>query len=954
MENPYFKKEKILKKYSYKKRLLKGNQLTNILKTYNNINNEIIINIKNNEKYSTDADKKYEVRKIRLKLPNELIQKKETFDFLDLNLRNTNNSRNSNKQIIPNSIIYKQNIENKKYRLGRLINDLSLKNKYDTSINTNNTFQYTETNPINIINNTESNTSIKKVKKEGNQILLNKVKVNYYKKPIYSFGNIVYHKINNLSYNKKTKSTNNTNTISNKKIILENIKQPPIYKINPIMNLPSRNHKENYIKKNPMKKSNTNIINNKIHYRKIKPKEIKVNSRDSLAPINVNRRKQFYSNNESTRKDDEFNNNSNNINDSRVINKTSNNTFNRKSFRFLVKQTNKNNELSTSFSKCYHNNSRKRPLLQSSQTFSFNDSMSFTNTYNETESNNESTFNNNETNVKRRTKYYTQKTLQNNDKNNFILINDETNRKKIDENISRKKYILNYLNTPKYRLIYRGSKLNTLFSSNTLTSQNSDYKKNLRNISAISLSGINLDLYYLEEKFKLVVDKIRNYEKCSKECYDYIKYFFDHNFYNELLKPFKSEENIKQMKNYIKIEILCFFLCYDVSLSDTFKITEILLKSIFEIIFHNFMLYLCLIVSQSENKTDNIIIVLNKIIKDNLKDINHDHHNMNENKYINTFSNNSKSIIDYYNIIINNIYNINRNTNLESNNKDFPDCVFNMLDTNNNNDDNNKISEEQRKAIISIFFTEIIKSIDKYNIEFFQQFFEYILCFDNNEKELNNIDIIQEKSIDNINYKNKDIKYFLPPIQENKEYSLILDLEDTLIHSHRDFNFKKRLNLCNINKKIITFRPDLFKFLQEMKPLFELILFSSNTPEYVDPIVNSIQKEEKYFDYILYRRHITLDDEGNNVKNLELIGRDLKKVIIVDDISRYFNLQKENGINIKPFYGNGKRDGNTLQVLGEVLKKIRKDVEESNDIRISLKKFRNLLFPDVVDKLEEI
>ena len=85
---------------------------------------------------------------------------------------------------------------------------------------------------------------------------------------------------------------------------------------------------------------------------------------------------------------------------------------------------------------------------------------------------------------------------------------------------------------------------------------------------------------------------------------------------------------------------------------------------------------------------------------------------------------------------------------------------------------------------------------------------------------------------------------------------------------------------------------------------------------------------------------------------MEFLGRDLKNIIIIDDIPRYFKLQKENGINIKPFSGDSKKDGNTLKILKDILKKIRQDVEESNDIRISLDKFRKELFPNVVDKLD--
>ena len=103
---------------------------------------------------------------------------------------------------------------------------------------------------------------------------------------------------------------------------------------------------------------------------------------------------------------------------------------------------------------------------------------------------------------------------------------------------------------------------------------------------------------------------------------------------------------------------------------------------------------------------------------------------------------------------------------------------------------------------------------------------------------------------------------------------------------------------------------------------------------------------------MLYRNHITLDEDGNNVKNLELIGRNIKKIIIIDDIPRYFKLQKDNGINIKPFLGNISSDKNTLKTLAYILKKIRIDAEETNDIRVSLKKFKHMLDPDVISSLK--
>lgn len=54
-----------------------------------------------------------------------------------------------------------------------------------------------------------------------------------------------------------------------------------------------------------------------------------------------------------------------------------------------------------------------------------------------------------------------------------------------------------------------------------------------------------------------------------------------------------------------------------------------------------------------------------------------------------------------------------------------------------------------------------------------------------------------------------------------------------------------------------------------MKILSELVIFSSGTPDYVEPIVKFIEKDEKFFDYILYRQNITIDENGDNVKNLK-------------------------------------------------------------------------------------
>ena len=136
-----------------------------------------------------------------------------------------------------------------------------------------------------------------------------------------------------------------------------------------------------------------------------------------------------------------------------------------------------------------------------------------------------------------------------------------------------------------------------------------------------------------------------------------------------------------------------------------------------------------------------------------------------------------------------------------------------------------------------------------------------------------------------------------------------------------------------------------------MKLLYELILFSFGTPEYVDPILNILEKKEKYFEYRLYRHHATLNGV-EYVKDLNKIGRDLKKTIIIDNLPQAFKLQKYNGICIKAFYGDTISDRNTLKVLSEILERIRYDADETQDIRYSLRKEMNVIITKITSNID--
>ena len=136
-----------------------------------------------------------------------------------------------------------------------------------------------------------------------------------------------------------------------------------------------------------------------------------------------------------------------------------------------------------------------------------------------------------------------------------------------------------------------------------------------------------------------------------------------------------------------------------------------------------------------------------------------------------------------------------------------------------------------------------------------------------------------------------------------------------------------------------------------MKKIYELILFSYEIQEYVDPIVDLIEKKEKYFEHRLYKQHTKFNGKYY-IKDLSRLGRDIRRILIIDNISQNFKLQKNNGICIKPFYGDVVSDRNTLKFLSIILEKIRYDADESNDIRDSLRKEQQIIFSKITSNQE--
>ena len=473
---------------------------------------------------------------------------------------------------------------------------------------------------------------------------------------------------------------------------------------------------------------------------------------------------------------------------------------------------------------------------------------------------------------------------------------------------------------------------------------------------------INLEiLYILEIKFQNILNKINNYDICPNESFDLITYYFSSKFYEKEINIFKTKHNINNITYYIKLELLCYFLCYDICFNKSFSQTGILLKTIFNLLHNNYLIIISYILNKSpnkENSNNEYLAKLKCVIKNNLK-INLTSQDYNENNILTLIGNNLKEINNYYKMIIDNLYsNFYTKKNNKKNYNDikykFPNCL--QLDLND-------LDYYEKLNIISLFFFDAYRLLNNYNFEdlkyFFDSFLQRIKFKKKYEKKnktpKNKISHSKGESMKNIiiykyNYSNGNF-YYLPPIKKCYKYTLVLDLDETLVYlMQNNIYLNEEGKLAKANHTLI-FRPGLIDFLKKMRPLYELVIFSFGTYEYVDNVIKIIEKEEKFFEHILYRQHATINN-GEYIKDLSLLGRDLKNIIIVDDIPQVFKLQEKNGICIKAFYGDIVSDRNTLKILGKILEKIRFDVDEEGDIRKSLEKQKNVIFSNITNSLE--
>ena len=402
------------------------------------------------------------------------------------------------------------------------------------------------------------------------------------------------------------------------------------------------------------------------------------------------------------------------------------------------------------------------------------------------------------------------------------------------------------------------------------------------------------ELMIIGERLYDIIKTLINNKKMANQCYEFWNYFFNSSLPQEVNNLMLNSE-LKNSIYCINYGLMSILICYDYSF-DIILLEKCfsLIKEIMELIIDNYIIFCKYIIEKvsRKNKDNKWIYKMNNMLSRNK--INTNIKNNINNNIISKISS-SEKIIYNTNIIIKNINIILEH--FKSNSNESLLLLFNRLSKKNYND-------------LNYFFKTFLLR----------------------EENINGSFIASLYLKDNPNFHPVLKPYITKP--NNKKYTLILDLEETLL------NF--RLKSENKGEGILKMRPGLYAFLDEIQKFYEIIVFTASCEDYADSLIDSIEEKKKYFEYKFFRQH-NIVFENDFVKDLSRIGRDLDKMIIVDNMPQNYRLHKRNGINIKGFWGEDLSD-RILYYLKDILINIAKD---GGDLRDGIEKYHE----DIAEKV---
>ncbi|KAG2203039.1 hypothetical protein INT47_013255 [Mucor saturninus] len=161
----------------------------------------------------------------------------------------------------------------------------------------------------------------------------------------------------------------------------------------------------------------------------------------------------------------------------------------------------------------------------------------------------------------------------------------------------------------------------------------------------------------------------------------------------------------------------------------------------------------------------------------------------------------------------------------------------------------------------------------------------------------------------------KGMKPHLPPKKDDDKPTLVLDLDETLLHTYRDTHdnegqvdyviYAKDGNSCLLAGRL---RPGVIEFLTWAASSFEVVVWTAGREDYARMARGCLDPHNNLITHMLTRNSCIRMRSGSTrevlyIKDLCALGRDLSKTFLVDNTPHAASLNLSNLIPIEAYVG---------------------------------------------------
>lgn len=178
----------------------------------------------------------------------------------------------------------------------------------------------------------------------------------------------------------------------------------------------------------------------------------------------------------------------------------------------------------------------------------------------------------------------------------------------------------------------------------------------------------------------------------------------------------------------------------------------------------------------------------------------------------------------------------------------------------------------------------------------------------------------------------------------------MLDLDETLVHS----SFKP-VDRCDfvvpveiegrVHQVYVAKRPFVDDFMKRMGDIYEVVVFTASLSKYADPVLDLLDIH-KVVDHRLFRESCSCF-KGSYVKDMGRMGRDLKRIMILDNSPHSYAFNPENAVPCESWFND--YEDTELRDLIPIFEQLAEEGVE--DVMVALEKMK--LSPVLEEEPEE-